>query len=84
VGGDREIHVISGFRSVEYNAWLARRGSGVSRDSLHLVGRAIDVRFPDVTLGRVRRVAVDLACGGVGHYPGSGFVHLDSGRVRSW
>ena len=84
LGGDREIHVISGFRSAEYNAWLIRRGSGVAESSLHLVGRAIDVRFPGLALGQVRRVALELGWGGVGYYPASGFVHLDSGRVRSW
>lgn len=84
LGGDREIHVISGFRSAEYNAWLVRHRSGVSEHSLHLVGRAIDVRFPGVLLGEVRRAALDLGRGGVGLYPASGFVHLDSGRVRSW
>lgn len=83
-GGDREIHVISGFRSAAYNAWLIRRGSGVSRDSLHTAGRAIDVRFPGLSLDRVRRAALDLERGGVGFYPGSGFIHLDCGRVRSW
>jgi uncharacterized protein YcbK (DUF882 family) len=84
LGGDREIHVISGFRSAAYNAWLVRHGSGVSSHSLHLVGRAIDVRFPGVALADVRRVALALGQGGVGYYPDSDFVHLDSGRVRSW
>ena len=84
LGGDREIHVISGFRSAAYNAWLVRHGSGVSRHSLHLVGRAIDVRFPALTLSEVRRTALDLGRGGVGYYPASDFIHLDSGRVRSW
>ena len=84
LGGDREIHVISGFRSAAYNAWLVRHGSGVSPHSLHLVGRAIDVRFPGVALAEVRRTALELGGGGVGYYPASDFVHLDSGRVRSW
>ena len=84
LGGNREIHVISGFRSAVYNAWLVRRGSGVSTHSLHLVGRAIDVRFPALALAAVRRIALDLGVGGVGYYPASGFIHLDSGRVRSW
>jgi uncharacterized protein YcbK (DUF882 family) len=84
LGGDREIHVISGFRSATYNAWLIRHGSGVSPHSLHLVGRAIDVRFPALPLAEVRRTALDLGGGGVGYYPASGFIHLDSGRVRSW
>jgi uncharacterized protein YcbK (DUF882 family) len=84
LGGGHEIHVISGFRSAAYNAWLVRHGSGVSPHSLHLVGRAIDVRFPALDLAQVRRTALDLRRGGVGHYPASDFVHLDSGRIRSW
>jgi uncharacterized protein YcbK (DUF882 family) len=84
LGGDREIHVISGFRSAAYNAWLVRHGSGVSPHSLHLVGRAIDVRFPSVRLAEVHRTALDLRGGGVGCYPASDFIHLDSGRIRSW
>lgn len=84
LGGDHEIHVISGFRSAAYNAWLIRHKSGVSPHSLHLVGRAIDVRFPALSLAEVRRTALDLGGGGVGYYPASGFIHLDSGRVRSW
>jgi uncharacterized protein YcbK (DUF882 family) len=84
LGGDREIHVISGFRSAAYNAWLVRHGSGVSPHSLHLVGRAIDVRFPSARLAEVHRTALDLRGGGVGYYPASDFIHLDSGRIRSW
>jgi uncharacterized protein YcbK (DUF882 family) len=84
LGGDREIHVVSGFRSSAYNAWLIRRGSGVAARSLHLVGRAVDVRFPELPVAEVRRVALALGRGGVGYYPASKFVHLDSGRARSW
>ena len=84
LGGDHEIHVISGFRSPEYNDWLLRHGHRVARRSLHLVGKAIDVRFPGVHLRAVRDAARALGLGGVGYYPGSDFVHLDSGRPRSW
>jgi uncharacterized protein YcbK (DUF882 family) len=84
VGGDGEVHVISGFRSPEYNAWLLRRGHAVARQSLHLVGKAIDVRLPGVALAHVRQAALALGRGGVGYYPQSDFVHLDSGRVRAW
>jgi uncharacterized protein YcbK (DUF882 family) len=84
VGGDHPIHVISGFRSRRYNDWLRRRARAVSPKSLHLEGRAIDVSIPGADLAAVRRAALQLARGGVGYYPDSGFVHLDSGRVRSW
>jgi uncharacterized protein YcbK (DUF882 family) len=84
LGGGHEIHIVSGYRSRKYNDWLRRRGHGVAKASLHLEGRAIDIRIPAVDLALVRRSALALARGGVGYYPASGFVHLDSGRVRSW
>jgi uncharacterized protein YcbK (DUF882 family) len=84
LGGDHEIHVISGYRSPEYNAWLIRHGHGVAERSLHLLGKAIDVRLPGVALAAVRDTARTMGLGGVGYYPASSFVHLDSGSVRSW
>jgi uncharacterized protein YcbK (DUF882 family) len=84
LGGGHAVHVISGYRSPEYNAWLAHHGGGVAKNSLHLRGRAIDIRVPDVSLDAVRRAAVGLGRGGVGYYAGSGFVHLDSGPFRVW
>jgi uncharacterized protein YcbK (DUF882 family) len=84
LGGAHEIHVISGFRAPEYNDWLIRHGHAVARGSLHLVGKAIDVRFPGLPLGAVRNAARALGLGGVGYYPQSDFVHIDSGPLRSW
>jgi len=84
LGGDHEVQIISGFRSRAYNAWLLRHGHGVATKSLHLVGRAIDARIGGVDLDAFRRTALALEVGGVGYYPRSGFVHLDSGRVRAW
>ena len=84
LGGDHEIEVVSGFRSRAYNEWLRRHGHGVAKASLHLVGQAIDVRLAGVELDTLRRTALRLEAGGVGYYPRSGFVHLDSGRVRTW
>lgn len=83
-GGGNEIHVISGFRSPEYNKLLRRRNRRVARHSLHLHGMAIDLRIPGVPLKKIKRVALDMKCGGVGYYPRKGFVHLDSGRFRHW
>jgi uncharacterized protein YcbK (DUF882 family) len=84
LGGGHEIHVISGYRSPKYNELLIRKGHRVARHSLHLTGRAIDIAFPTVGLEEVRRTALDLRRGGVGFYPGDGFIHLDSGGVRTW
>jgi uncharacterized protein YcbK (DUF882 family) len=84
-GGRRPFEVISGFRSAETNEALRRNGGGgVARGSLHLEGRAIDIRIADVPLATLRDAALALRSGGVGHYPRSNFVHVDTGRVRRW
>ncbi len=83
-GGDREIHVISGFRSPEYNALLVRSGRRAARNSLHMQGRAVDLRIPGIHHKAVRQAALELGYGGVGYYPRSKFVHLDSGPFRTW
>ncbi len=84
LGGAHEIDVISGYRSPAYNDWLIQHGHGVARHSLHLAGKAIDLRMPGVKLATIREVALSQGYGGVGYYPASDFVHLDSGRVRTW
>lgn len=77
-------HVISGYRAPATNAMLADASGGVARASLHLEGRAIDVRVPGTPLGALQRAALAARGGGVGLYPRSDFVHLDTGRVRAW
>lgn len=84
LGGDREIHVISGFRSPEYNAMLVRTGRRAARNSLHVQGQAIDIRIPGIHPKVIRQAALTLGYGGVGYYPRSKFVHLDSGPFRHW
>ena len=80
-GGDREIHIISGFRSPEYNALLVRSGRRAARNSLHMQGRAVDLRIAGIHHKAVRQAALELGYGGVGR---SKFVHLDSGPFRTW
>lgn len=86
VGGGDAFHVVSGYRSPETNEWKRRqrRHSGVAKDSLHMYGRALDVFLPRRELAQLRRAALTLEAGGVGYYPRSGFVHLDSGTFRTW
>jgi uncharacterized protein YcbK (DUF882 family) len=82
---DGTFEVISGFRSDATNARLRERGGGgVARRSLHLQGRAIDVRLPGAALAEVRDAALSLRGGGVGFYAREQFVHIDTGRVRAW
>lgn len=79
-----DYDVISGFRSEQTNALLRREGHAVARRSYHLQGKAVDVRLAGVSLARLRKTALGLSRGGVGFYPDSRFVHLDTGPVRSW
>jgi uncharacterized protein YcbK (DUF882 family) len=78
------FHVICGYRSPATNRMLHDAGLGVAVNSLHVVGRAIDVRLPDVPTARLRDAGLAAAFGGVGYYAASDFVHLDTGRVRHW
>ncbi len=84
LGRGREVHIISAFRSPAYNEQLLRQGRKVAKNSLHIHGRAIDFRVPQVPLKTLRRIALDLQLGGVGYYPGSQFLHVDSGHFRTW
>ncbi len=83
--GTREpFHIISGYRSPATNAVLHKRSWKVAANSLHMKGKAVDIRLPDCELSSLRQAARDLSRGGVGFYPGSDFVHVDIGRVRFW
>ncbi|MCS6957213.1 MAG: DUF882 domain-containing protein [Aquificaceae bacterium] len=82
-GKDR-IVVISGYRSPSTNAYLHRVKKGVAKDSYHTLGKAVDIRIEGVSLDTLRDLAVSLRAGGVGYYPRSGFVHLDTGAFRYW
>lgn len=86
IAADREprFEVISGYRSPATNARLHEHSSGVAKRSLHMEGRAIDVRLADYRTAKLRDVAIALRRGGVGYYAKSDFVHLDTGRVRTW
>jgi len=81
---EQPFEIISGYRSPATNAELARQSSGVAKNSMHLQGKAVDLRVPDIRLSGLRRAAVSLHGGGVGYYPKSGFIHVDTGRVRYW
>ena len=83
-GRDAEFEVISGYRSPESNAAMHARSNGVAAHSLHMEGRAIDVRLVGCDLARLRDEGLALSRGGVGFYRGLQFVHLDTGRVRTW
>lgn len=83
-GTDRPFQVISGYRSPVTNGMLRQRSEGVAARSLHMEGKAIDIRLADVPLPKLRAAALDAKGGGVGYYAASDFVHIDTGRVRFW
>lgn len=78
------LHIVSGYRSPRTNDALRKASSGVAKRSLHMEGKAVDLRVPGLELARLKRMALGLEGGGVGFYPRSDFIHLDVGRVRYW
>ncbi len=84
MGNSKELHIISGYRSPESNAKLHSASGGVAKRSLHMEAKAIDIRIPGKDLKMLQRAALSVKGGGVGYYPDSQFVHMDTGRLRSW
>lgn len=85
LGSKGAFEVISGYRCPATNSRLRQtRSGGVATKSLHMEGRAIDIRLPGVPLAELHQAALSLNAGGVGFYPRDQFVHLDTGRVRNW
>ncbi len=78
------FHVISGYRSPQTNNMLRKKSRGVYYKSAHMLGRAIDIRVPNVPLKTLRNTAASLKKGGVGYYSQSNFVHVDIESVRTW
>lgn len=83
-GNANPFGVFSGYRSPATNAYLRRNGEGVAKSSLHMQGQAIDINQKGTRLSNLRATALDLKSGGVGFYPSSDFVHIDTGRARAW
>ena len=88
LGSRRPVHIVSGYRSPKTNAFLKKIGRNVARKSQHMIGKAIDIYLPDVPTEKMRNYALVRKIGGVGYYRGgggpTGFLHIDSGRVRHW
>lgn len=79
-----EVNIVCGYRSSWTNEFLRAHTSGVAKNSLHIQAEAIDLRIPGVDTLKLRRAALALRRGGVGYYPHSDFIHVDTGRVRQW
>jgi uncharacterized protein YcbK (DUF882 family) len=88
LGSKAPVHIICGYRSAKTNGFLKRIGRNVARRSQHILGKAIDLYFPDVNTQTIRNSALVREVGGVGYYRSAGgptgFLHIDSGRVRHW
>jgi uncharacterized protein YcbK (DUF882 family) len=84
VGAAAPFQIISGYRSPATNAALHDQSAGVATRSLHMDGRAIDIRVAGIELPRLRDAALAMQAGGVGFYEASDFIHIDTGRVRRW
>lgn len=84
LGVSRPFNIISGYRSPETNANLRRHSDGVARNSLHMQGRAVDIRLDGMSARTIRDAALSMERGGVGYYSASNFVHIDTGDVRTW
>jgi uncharacterized protein YcbK (DUF882 family) len=84
LGTSQPFNLISGYRSPATNAWLASQSEGVARHSMHMYGMASDINVQGRSLALLHLVALAMRGGGVGYYPRSDFVHVDTGRVRRW
>lgn len=78
------FQIISGYRSPKTNAALNKKSNGVAKKSLHMQGKAIDIRLPGRALPELQKAAIACQVGGVGYYAKSNFIHIDTGRVRHW
>lgn len=76
----RPFHIVSGYRCPTTNAHLRK----AAKHSLHMEGRAIDIKIQGLQTRTIRDAALSLRSGGVGYYPYANFVHLDTGAVRTW
>jgi uncharacterized protein YcbK (DUF882 family) len=83
-GKDACLHIVSGYRSPKTNRMLRKRSRRVARNSFHMQGKAVDIRIPGLSTKKLRRIAFGLKQGGVGYYPRSKFVHVDTGPIRAW
>jgi uncharacterized protein YcbK (DUF882 family) len=81
--GASQVQILSAYRTRATNEMLARTTFGVAENSQHIFGRALDIRLP-AKLAEAMQAARTMQRGGVGWYPNSGFIHIDSGPVRNW
>ncbi|SUG48422.1 exported protein [Salmonella enterica subsp. arizonae] len=84
LGTRKPVQLISGYRSLDTNNELRARSSGVAKKSYHTKGQAMDFHIEGVALSNIHKAALSMGAGGVGYYPRSNFVHIDTGPARHW
>jgi len=84
IGNSQPFHIISGYRTPKSNAILRKKNKGAAKNSMHIYGKAVDIRVPGHKIREIRRAAMKLKGGGVGYYPRSSFLHIDVGNIRYW
>lgn len=84
LGTNKPVQLISGYRSVNTNAELREHSRGVAKHSYHTLGKAVDFHIEGIQLSNIRKAALKMGAGGVGYYPSSNFVHIDTGPKRTW
>jgi uncharacterized protein YcbK (DUF882 family) len=78
------LHVVSGYRSPDTNEMLRRKSKRVAKNSFHMHAKAVDIYMPKRSVSMLHRAALSMNAGGVGYYPRSNFIHIDTGPVRTW
>ncbi|MNP25827.1 Peptidase M15 [compost metagenome] len=84
MGTNKPVQLVSGYRSLDTNNELRERSRGVAKHSYHTKGQAMDFHIEGIQLSNIRKAALKMSAGGVGYYPRSNFVHIDTGPVRTW
>ena len=80
--GELEVDITSGYRTKKTNEILRQNSSKVAKNSMHLVGRAVDFKVRHRSIQNLEEVAKKITPGGLGVY--SGFIHIDTGPYRRW
>lgn len=81
---NKPVQLISGYRTLNTNNNLREHTRGVAKHSYHTLGKAMDFHIEGIQLSNIRKAAMKMRMGGVGYYPSSNFVHIDTGPVRAW
>ncbi|MBI6548482.1 YcbK family protein [Xenorhabdus lircayensis] len=84
MGINKSVQLVSGYRSLTTNNMLRQASGGVAKHSYHTRGQAMDFHIDGTQLAHIRKAALKMRTGGVGFYPKSNFIHIDTGPVRTW